>query len=120
MEWKLINKRTQEDSLGNLLQADGGVVPKVCQNCKSKLIGEAILKEIKQTVPFFKCEDCEFETSDGGQALWHEHDNDSHTIKFTTGEKVTEINRVIENPSRIIKEENDVIILCSKCYDKKY
>ena len=120
MEWKLINKKTQEDSLGNLLQADGGVVPKTCQQCKSSLIAPAELKEIKQTIPYFECEDCDYETSDGGHALWHEHDNNSHVIKFTTSEKVIDINRIIEQPSKIIKSEDDVIILCFKCYDKKY
>ena len=120
MEWKLINKRTQQDKVGNLLQFDGGVVPKKCQSCKSDLESKITLKQMKQTIPYFKCNDCKFETADGGQALWHEHEESAHTIEFTTGEKVLEINKVIENPPKIIKEADDVIILCSECYDKKY
>ena len=106
--------------MGNLLQVDGGVVPKKCQSCKSDLESKITLKEMKQTIPYFKCNDCKFETADGGQALWHEHEESAHTIEFTTGEKVLEINKVIENPPKIIKEDDDVIILCSECYDKKY
>ena len=45
MEWKVINKRTQQDKVGNLLQVDGGVVPKKCKSCKSDLESKITLKE---------------------------------------------------------------------------
>ena len=71
MEWELINAFEQIDTVGNVYQKGGGVIPKACQKCKKEFKSEIIETPVTQKVPYFKCKDCGFENAGSNAALDH-------------------------------------------------
>ena len=114
-EWKLKNKRTQQDEKGNLYQLDGGIVPKKCQKCSKTL--KSVITEIPiiQKVPSYKCKKCKYTNISGDNAIWHEHENKGHQVEIKVDTRVIEYKRIIPETPYIKVSSKDVIILCSRC-----
>lgn len=117
MKWKFINNNNaQEDEVGNILQIGGGVVPKACQKCKKKFESKLVSKEIKQDVPAYKCDKCNFIGGSGDQAFGHTIDSPTHKISRTTKPRIVGYNNTLEGRlSYVTKTKDDVIILCGDC-----
>lgn len=120
MKWKFINSgNAQEDEVGNVLQIGGGVVPKACQKCKEKFESKVVKTEIRQTIPAYKCDKCNFDGNTGDQAFDHTIDFPSHKIKRAKKSRIVGYNNTIEGRlSYVNKTEDDVIILCGECNDR--
>ena len=117
MKWKMIHSgNAQEDTVGNILQIGGGIVPKACQKCKKKFESKVVKEEIKQDVPSFKCDTCDFDGNSGDQAFVHTLDFPKHKISRKTKSRIVGYNSVLEGRlSYITKTKNDVVILCGDC-----
>jgi len=119
-QWKLKNKRTQQDEKGNLYQLDGGIVPKRCQKCGKELKSVITRVPIIQKVPFYKCKKCKYVNASGDNALWHEHENKGHSVEITLQARTIEFKRIIPETPYIKETSKDVIILCHQCHVKKH
>jgi hypothetical protein len=117
MNWKFIdNGNAQEDEVGNILQKSGGVVPKACQSCKVIFTSDVVRKEIKQKIPSYNCDNCNFDGNTGDQAFGHTIDQPTHKISRTTKSRIVGYKNTIEGIlSYVTKTEDDVKILCGKC-----
>jgi len=121
MEWEIITKNgrptdEQIDTVGNIYQKSGGVIPKACQKCKEEFKSEVRDDALTQPVPGYKCESCTFESAAGDSALDHKLEHIDHNIKKIRKERIVSIERhLFGRMSYIEKTQNDVIILCEKC-----
>jgi len=120
MKWK--NKfayngvEYQQDTVGNIYQQHGGVIPKACQKCKKKFKSKVLQVPITQKVPFYKCQDCKFENPGGDATLEHKIEHIDHNIKKITKDRIVGYNETITGEvSHITKTKDDVIILCAVC-----
>ena len=118
MKWTFLKGVTnmQVDTVGNIVQKAGGVIPKACQKCKKEFTGKIESVPIKQKVPFYKCTDCEFISSSGDAAFDHKILTDHKLSKIVKDRIVGTENKIIGNFAKISKTKNDVIILCDDCY----
>jgi len=106
----------QIDEIGNIYQRQGGIIPKACQKCKKEFISEIREFPVTQKIPFYKCEDCDFENPSGDATLGHKIENMDHDIKKTVKDRIVTIEkRLVGNKANVKKTENDVIILCDNC-----
>lgn len=117
MIWKLIlDGNAQEDEVGNILQIGGAVVPKSCQQCKKEFKSEVVSQEIKQDIPSYKCDFCNFDGNTGDEAFNHTLDFPTHKISRTTKYRIVGYNNTLQGIlSYVIKTEDDVKILCGEC-----
>ena len=130
MEWEIITKEIKDDrglivvvetdeqidTVGNIYQKGGGVIPKACQKCEKEF--DAILKQepIKQEVPFYKCKDCDFKDPSANKALDHKLLEENHKLKKTKEERIVGFKtQLVGRKANIIISENDVLILCNDC-----
>jgi len=112
----------QVDDLGNVYQKSGGVNPKACQKCKKEFISEIVNVEKVTKVPWYNCEDCNFNSPSGDASLEHMWMT-KHKIKKATKDHVSSIDHKITGdliPNiTIIKnklgEPIEVEILCRRC-----
>lgn len=117
MEWSFIEDKPhlQIDEVGNIVQINGGVQPKACQKCKNEFKSKIKENPKKQIVPFYKCEDCDFENGGAPAVMDHKFETD-HKIKKISKDRIVSIERTIEGSvAHISKTKDDVIILCDKC-----
>ena len=132
MEWEIITKEIKDDKgliviidtdeqidkVGNIYQKSGAIIPKACQNCKQKFKSEIKEFPITQKVPFYKCNDCDFENASGDATLEHKITNMNHNIKKITKDRIVGVDKkIIGIIPRITKTDDDVIILCDDCSD---
>lgn len=123
MDWEIIykgkdNHPTDEqiDTVGNIYQKSGAVIPKACQTCKQEFWSEVKERPLTQSVPGYKCEDCKFEASAGDAAFEHKITNIDHNLKKIKKERIVTIERYLFGRLAYIrKTEDDVFILCEKC-----
>lgn len=106
----------QVDTVGNIYQIRGGVVPKACQKCKKEFNTERKEFPVIQKVPFYKCKDCNFSNPGGDAALTHKIQNIEHEIERKNKDKVVGVEvKLVGNKSNIKKIKHDIIILCDLC-----
>lgn len=119
VKWKFIDEgNAQEDEVGNIVQKAGGVVPKACQHCKKHFQSKVVQKEIKQDIPSYKCNLCNFEGNTGDQAFGHTIDQPTHKISRTTKSRLVGYENTLEGRlSYVTKTKDDVLILCGECND---
>jgi len=121
MEWEILEKNgrptdEQVDTVGNIYQKTGGVIPKACQKCKTEFHSEVKEIPLTQPVPGYKCESCTFESSAGDAALDHKLEHIDHNIKKIRKERIVSIERhLVGTLSYIEKTQSDILILCAKC-----
>lgn len=114
---KIIETPEQMDTVGNIYQKSGGVIPKACQKCKKEF--NAVIKEepIIQQVPIYKCKECDFENDSGDATLDHKILTD-HKIKKISKSRLVSYKRTLEGlKANIRPTKNDCIILCDECLD---
>lgn len=127
MEWHYANHKGeiidnpttkfQVDSVGNIIQETGGVIPKACQQCKS--IFSAIQQQVPKTQPVkqYECTICDFKSTDYFEAVDHTV-VDTHKLKITQVSKVVGYDtKLVGKLAKIVKTEDDCIILCQDCED---
>jgi len=134
MEWEIITKEIiddkgqvvivetpeQIDSVGNIYQKTGGVLPKACQKCKKKFNSKIEELPITQDVGYFQCNDCEFGNGSGEAMLMHLQIKTKHSFKRTIVKRVVKTERISTGRTPYItKLEDDVLILCGECRDNK-
>ena len=130
MEWKIITKEIiddkgqvvivetaeQIDTVGNIYQKSGGVIPKACQVCKKEFTSVIESIPIKETVPFYSCQDCNFENAGGEATLDHKLLNSDHQIKKITKDRIVTYKNIIKGrKANITLTDDDAIILCDDC-----
>ena len=119
---KQIELDQQIDDVGNIYQKSGGVIPKACQKCKKPFDAKVNRVPLKQKIPFYKCEDCKYETGDPTEAFDHkvvlEH-NISRKGKYriirwdnTLDGQKANVKEVFDNDSLV-----DIEILCDRCHN---
>lgn len=119
MKWKFVdsNHTKQIDSVGNIVQIYGGVIPKACQKCKISFNYSVTQVKKIQSVPIYKCIKCSFENASGDAAFDHKIISD-HKITKTSKDRVVGVdNKILGSIANITKTEDDVIILCDDCND---
>jgi len=129
MEWKIITREIidnknnitivetsqQIDEVGNIYQIHGGIIPKACQKCKEPFDSEVKAFPLTQKIPYYKCEDCEFENTGGEATLDHKIET-SHNIKKSTKDRIVSLeNKIVGNKANIEHTEDDIIIICDRC-----
>jgi len=130
MEWEIITKEIRDDKgqvvivetdeqidiVGNIYQKSGAVIPKACQKCEKEF--DAIIKHdpVKQDVPIYKCEDCDFKDVSPIKALDHKLEKDDHKIKKDKEERIVDItSQLVGRKANITILENDILIICDDC-----
>jgi len=126
MEWKFIDKygknstiptSRQIDTVGNVMQINGAVQPYACQKCNKVFSGKVEAEPIEQNMPLYKCNDCDFESNTGDKAFDHMLESE-HKLNKTTTKRIVGVNITLKGDlSHIIKENDDVLILCEDCQD---
>lgn len=107
----------QMDTVGNIVQAEGGVKAVACQKCEKKFDYKAESKERIQHVPIFTCSDCNFNNASGDMAFEHKITTD-HNITKTTKPRIVAIDRKLTGSiAHIEKTNDDTIIICGDCVD---
>jgi len=100
----------QMDEVGNILQRTGAVKTKACQKCKKEFNPLTESVPITQKVPFYKCEDCNFENAGGEAALDHKLTNSQHHIKKTSKDRIVTYKNIIKgNKANITKIDDDKV-----------
>ncbi len=129
MEWQIITREIksgkdnaliietgeQIDTVGNIYQKSGAVIPKACQNCKKEFKSEVESKPITQKVPRYKCSECDFENFGGGAALDHLITTKHKIGKVFTDRVVNYERTIVGLRSHITKTKDDILILCDAC-----
>ena len=111
-----VNVGYQIDTVGNICQQRGGVIPKACQKCKRKFNSKPKEYPIEQNIPFYVCKDCEFKSSSSVNAFDHTLDFKIHKIQKSFDKKIVDVRIILSGRSAIIKKlKNDVKILCVDC-----
>lgn len=109
----------QEDTVGNIYQKGGGVIPKACQECGKEFKAEPKKIPIEEEVPTYKCEKCDFNNASADLAWDHEKANKGHKIKKDRRKRIVGFNIIQQGIiPRIKKTKKDVIILCDNCNDQ--
>ncbi len=115
---KVKDPNKQIDTVGNIVQKQGAIQPKACQKCKKEFTSKIESKPITQSVPFYKCENCEFENAGGDAALDHKITTD-HKIKKITKDRLAKVDKIITGRiAHIKKTKTDVKILCGDCNER--
>lgn len=115
-DWKFDGPLKQVDPDGNIVQIRGAVQPKACQNCHKDFDCPISTVPKYQSVPFYKCKDCDFKNAGGTEAFDHKLET-SHNI-----EKIQE-NRLVGYEKKLTGKliphithgDGDVKILCGDC-----
>lgn len=118
MKWKFIEgePNLQIDTVGNIIQMSGGVIPKACQKCKTKFNYTVTKVPRTQQVPIYACLDCSFKNSGGSAAFDHKIETD-HKIKKISKSRVVSVDKkILGSTAHITKTKNDIKILCGKCH----
>lgn len=103
------------DSVGNEIQDGGAVIPKACQKCKIEFKSDIVETDMKQTVPFYKCQDCNFSNTGGDATLTHKIET-NHIIKKINKDRIVGVKRQLSGSlANIKKYKNDIIVLCDDC-----
>lgn len=106
----------QIDTVGNIYQQHGGVIPKACQKCKKKFKSKLKTIPVIENVPIYKCASCSFENPNTELAFEHKLLFDKHKINKTTKSRIVDTRRIITGElSHIRKTKNDVFIFCGEC-----
>ena len=82
---------------------------------ESKIESEPLI----QQVPFYKCNECKFESPSGDQALEHLLLQEHKLRKIKKDRVVSIKKKIIGEVAHITKLDNDIHILCSKCNGSK-
>lgn len=111
------NYNKQVDTVGNVLQVNGGIEPKACQKCKSEFKSPIVETPLEQNVPSYNCEECEFKNSGASEALDHKLET-SHKIKKGLTKRIVGHERKIDfsKLSHVERTKDDCIILCGDCF----
>ena len=105
----------QIDTVGNIVQRMGGIVPKACQKCKEPFKSENKDIPIKKSRKVYKCQECDFINTSAEAAFDHKLEKD-HKFKKESVDVITNVKRIsVGIIPRITKTEDDVIILCNNC-----
>jgi len=126
-KWELVLKNEhptdkQIDEVGNIYQKGGGVNPKACQKCHQDFNAPTKKIALKQNVPFYRCNDCEFKNH-GSTAAMHHMLSSKHKIIKESKEKIVGYENIIVGAKAMIDkvfkngEVVDVNILCADCYN---
>ena len=107
------------DNVGNILQYSGGINPIACQQCKKKFTHKIIETNITESVPVYKCIDCNFKNA-SGEATYDHKIETNHNIKKTTDSRIVAIKKQLSGDiANIIKNDNDIRIICDWCLNDK-
>jgi len=118
MEWKTINSFEQIDTVGNIYQKQGGVIPKACQKCKKKFDSKVKEIPIFKYVVSFSCKDCKLNSGIGQEIMEHNIEHPKHKLKKIKTKRLVQVEKqLVGNKSNIEKTKDDVIILCDECLD---
>ncbi len=126
MDWEITKHEQQIDSVGNIYQKEGAVIPKACQKCEIPFDAPIGSTELKQSVPNFTCKDCSFENNGAAAAMEHLIENSDHKILKKSKEKTVGFDNIITGNKSIITklyEDDEVVdikIECVNCHDSEY
>ncbi len=111
------SKGYQKDEVGNILQRKGAVIPKACQKCKKEFSAVMEQIEIKNKIPNYVCDTCNFEEIRPELVIRHTTLNPEHKIITEEKEKVVGYDTILNGTlSFVEKTSDDVIILCRDCH----
>lgn len=115
--WIKVNDEIQKDNVGNELHSSGAIKSTACQKCKKVFNSKKENQEIKQSVPSYKCNSCNFDGNSGDEAFGHIADHPEHKVSKTQKYRLVGYKTILKGSVPFItKKDNEVLILCSDCH----
>lgn len=126
MEWKYCdcygnlvenNMGYQVDEVKNILQQSGAVQTKACQNCGNEFLTKVIIDEVRQEIRGYTCDDCDFHSNLGDEALSHTIENKDHVLNIKEESRIVGYKNTLDGSAIVTFTKHDCIILCNNCND---